>query len=133
MIVVDTNVIAYFLALSDQSLIAENVMKTDPEWAAPLLWRSEFRNVLLRYLRNNDLSVKDAVEKMDEAERIIGQNEYAVSSSRVIELAFASGCTAYDCEFVALAEQLHVKLITSDKKLLLAFPKSAISMAQFTI
>ena len=133
MIVVDTNVIAYFLALSDQSLIAENVMKTDPDWAAPLLWRSEFRNVLLRYLRNNDLSVKDAVEKMDEAERIIGQNEYAVSSSRVIELAFASGCTAYDCEFVALAEQLRVKLITSDKKLLLAFPKSAISMAQFTI
>lgn len=52
--------------------------------------------------------------------------------ARVIELAAESGCTAYDCEFVSLAERLNVPLVTSDKKMFAAFPEIAISMEAFT-
>jgi predicted nucleic acid-binding protein len=55
-----------------------------------------------------------------------------VSSEKVLELAGESGCTAYDCEFVALAQELGVALVTTDKQVLKAFPKIAVSLEQFS-
>jgi predicted nucleic acid-binding protein len=132
-IVVDTNVIAYFLIQSEHTTLAENVMLSDLEWTAPRLWRSELRNVLHLYLRRGELDLEGAIDKMHEAESIIGDSEHDVLSSRVLELAHMSGCTAYDCEFVALAERLGVPLVTSDKKLVAAFPAIAISMKNFAV
>src|SRR5436190_561665 len=100
MIVVDTNVIAYFVIQSEHTTQAENVLRRDPEWAVPKLWRSELRNVLLMYIKGNLLDLAGAIEKMNEADHIIGELEFEVDSARVLELAANSGCTAYDCEFI---------------------------------
>jgi predicted nucleic acid-binding protein len=56
---------------------------------------------------------------------------YDVSSEKVLELAMQSNCSAYDCEYVALAQDLGVPLVTADKQILKAFPKIAISMEKF--
>jgi len=40
-----------------------------------------------------------------------------------------SDCSAYDCEFMALAMKLDTRLVTVDKKLLRAFPKRAVGLA----
>ncbi len=45
MIVVDTNVVAYFLIDGPQTPNAEHALIKDPDWFAPPLWRSEFHNV----------------------------------------------------------------------------------------
>ncbi len=50
MIVVDTNVIAYLYLSNERSQQVERLLEKDSEWAAPLLWRSELRNVLALYL-----------------------------------------------------------------------------------
>ena len=131
MIVVDTNVIAYFLIPGDTSELAEMVRDKDSVWAAPRLWRSEMRNLLMLYVRRKIKSFDDIKTIMSKAESRLSGREYDVSSNRVLELSHTSGCTAYDCEFVVLAEQLGVKLVTSDKKLLAAFPYIAVSMAAF--
>jgi predicted nucleic acid-binding protein len=55
--------------------------------------------------------------------------EYEVDSRRVLELVRDSDCSAYDCEFVALAMSLGVTLVTMDTKLLRAFPKVAVALA----
>ncbi len=73
----------------------------------------------------------DANVSMARAELTVLGREYEVNSVRVLELAEASGCTAYDCEFVYVAERMDVPLITSDKKLLASFPDRAISMIDF--
>jgi predicted nucleic acid-binding protein len=57
MIVVDTNIIGYLYLTSERSRQAEQALRQDPQWAAPLLWRSEFRNVLALYLRRKILSL----------------------------------------------------------------------------
>jgi predicted nucleic acid-binding protein len=48
--------------------------------------------------------------------------EFEVDSASVLTLANDSDCSAYDCEFVVLAKQLSIVLLTMDKKLLQAFP-----------
>jgi predicted nucleic acid-binding protein len=45
MIVVDTSVIASLWVPNDMEKLAYKVLRKDPEWVAPLLWRSELRNV----------------------------------------------------------------------------------------
>ncbi|MBD3320672.1 MAG: PIN domain-containing protein [Chitinivibrionales bacterium] len=128
MIVVDTNIISYFYLQTTFSSKAELLFQKDPDWAAPILWKSEFRNVLALYLRKKLISFEQAVNIQDEAESLFGETEYEISSSHVLSLVNQSSCSAYDCEFIALAQQLNVGLITQDKKLLLNFPSVAISI-----
>jgi predicted nucleic acid-binding protein len=129
LIVVDTNIIAYYLLPTNDTANAIEVRKRDNNWTAPGLWRSEFRNMLLRYVRNGDLDPQDAKAAVAKAISIVRAR--SISSDRVIDLATASGCTAYDCEFVSLAERLRIPLVTSDKQLLASFPSIALSMMNF--
>ena len=131
MIVVDTNIIAYFYIQSEFSELVESTIRKDFHWSAPLLWRSEFRNVLTACIRNKMLSLSDASEIMAEAELLMRGNEYSVTSSTVLHLVYRSDCSAYDCEFVALAQDLQAPLITMDKKILKNFPDTALSLRDF--
>lgn len=127
MIVVDSNLIGYLYLKSERSDQAELVLRKDSQWVAPLLWRSEFRNVLALYLRKHLLGLETAQEIMDEAASLMLGQEYEVVSSQVLQLAAKSGCSAYDCEFVALAQDLGVPLVTVDKQVLAQFSEVAIS------
>lgn len=131
MIVVDTNVIAYLFLQGEQTKLARSVYMRDSEWSAPLLWRSEFRNILALYIRKKILNYETALMMIQEAELLMESREFHVSSFDVISLVSASGCSAYDCEFVALAEELKTVLVTSDKQLLKKFPGRAVSLKKF--
>ena len=126
MIVVDTNVLAYLLIPGQYTESAERLLLDEPEWAAPLLWRSELRNVLATYVRSKRLEVSDALALHRRAADLIGAEEYNPETSDVLRLAKASGCSAYDCEFVSVAEYLDVKLVTADAKLAKAFKTRAL-------
>ncbi len=131
MIVVDTNILGYLYLTSERSSQAEQVLRRDPDWVAPLLWRSEFRNVLAFYIRKRRLNLQAAQEIMDEALGLMVGQEYEVVSSRVLSLVVKSSCSAYDCEFVALAQDLGVSLVTVDKQVLDQFPESAVSLDKY--
>lgn len=131
MIVADTNLIAYLLIPGERTEAARAVLRKDSAWAAPLLWRSEFRNVLASYLRQEFFSLPDALQYMEEAEELMRGREYRVESPPVLRLAKRSDCAAYDCEFAHLAEQLRLPLVTSDLKVLRAFPTTAVSPEAF--
>lgn len=125
MIVVDTNVLAYLWLPGDRTAQAERLLQRDPDWNAPLLWRSEFRNVLAGCLRRGDVNLGTALQIADEAEGQMRGREFSVPSAQVLARVEASDCSAYDCEHVVLAEELGVKLVTSDEKLLRSFPRVA--------
>ena len=125
MIVVDTNIIAYLLIPGPWTEAAEDLLQAEPVWAAPPLWRSEFRNILAGYLRRGTLSFEQTLALQSTAENLLGGHETSVDSRAVLELVRGSDCTAYDCEFVALARQSGSVLYTLDAKLLAAFPDTA--------
>ena len=125
MIVVDTNVISYLYLSGERSQQAERLLSLDPHWCAPVLWRSEFRSVLSQYLRKNLLTFEEVLLILEQAEDLLGDNEYEVPSAHIMQMVNSSACSTYDCEFVALAGYLGVPLITADKKLLRDFPDIA--------
>ncbi len=111
--------------------MAKSLLKSDPVWIVPFLWKSEFRNVLTLYIRQAHLSLEDAQNIMNEAEEFLTGNEYEVNSFEVFELVSTSNCSAYDCEFVALAKRLRLDFYTSDKKVLKEFPDIASDLKKF--
>jgi len=130
MIVVDSNVVAYLYLPGEFTAKAEKLLEREPDWAVPLLWRSELRNVLALYMRKRLLDFDAAFRIQREAEALLADHEYDVDSFEVLTLARDSGCSAYDCEFIAVAKRLGVNLVTEDAKLRQAFPKLTIGLAE---
>lgn len=128
MIVVDTNIIAYHWIPVAESALADRLLESDSEWIAPYLWRSEFRSVLSLYLHRKQMSLDSAAELMRGAEEQMDGHEYFVQSNAVFKLVVRSTCSAYDCEFVALALDLGVPLVTTDRQVLKDFPTIARSL-----
>lgn len=128
MIVVDSNILAYLYLPGEFTAAAEALLEREPEWAAPPLWRSEFRNILAGYLRRGMLTFEQACSLQAEAEALMDGFEFEVSSREVLELVRNSDCSAYDCEFVALAHRLNTRLVTMDKKVLRAFSGRAVAL-----
>lgn len=133
MIVVDTNVLAYLYLPCERTPDAEMLLQQYPQWAAPVLWRSEFRNILAGYMRRGTLTFEQACSIQIEAQGLLAHTEYTVDSQSVLELVRNSDCSAYDCEFVALAMQLQTPLVTADKKVLRAFPHIAINLGNLSV
>jgi len=130
-IVADASLIACFAVRDERSELADAVCAADAVWVAPLLWRSEMRNALVKYMQHAGMSLEVALLALHSAEEIITGREYAVDSRAVLELAAQSKCTAYDCEYVALAQDLGVPLVTADKQILRVFPKIAVALEKF--
>ncbi len=82
-------------------------------------------------VRRKDLDLDDVLEIVSEAEQWMMGREYTVVSYKVLQLAGQSGCSAYDCEFVSLAMDLKIPLLTSDRQILRAFPRVALSPEKF--
>jgi predicted nucleic acid-binding protein len=128
LIVVDTNVIAYCWLQGERTALAHRLRQLDAEWHAPVLWRSEFRNVLAGYRRDGSLEGAQLRQIMAAAESMFAGREHHLPSDRVFALVEQSRLSAYDAEFVALAEILDVTLVTEDRAILGAFPGRAISV-----
>lgn len=134
MMVVDAMVITYFF-LRHPSFTedVDRIFEAPHALCAPSLWKSELRNVLLQYVRagqdsawSGDISLEEATDIMKDAEELFEATTFEVSSADTLQLAYASGCSAYDCEYVALAQTLDTTLRTYDRAILQAFPEVAV-------
>lgn len=133
MIVVDTDVISYFwLRMTvDRPAAARAVRERDAVWAVPRLWRSEFRSVLRGYMTRDLMTLDEAKQYADRAEQDLKGSEYEVPAKTVLRLVDATGHSAYDCEYVALAEHLGVPLVTGDQRLVDRFDDTAVLLETF--
>ena len=131
MIAVDTNIIASLYLETERSKQAEDALRKDSDWVAPILWRCEFCNVLAIQVRLRHLRLQAALRVMEAAEAQFKDHEFEVPSLDVLRLADKSSCSAYDCEFVALAQSLEIPLVTLDRRIQTAFPAIAVALEDF--
>ena len=131
MIVIDSNIIAYLMIPSDRTKEIEKLLLKDSEWITPLLWRSEFRNILTLYMKQSQMSLILAEQTIARAENLLSEREYGFLSSDVLVLTYEKSLSAYDAEYVVLAINFGVPLITVDKKLLKEASEYAVSPSKY--
>ena len=131
MIVADTNLIVYLFITGDQTSLAQKILDLDPQWIVPPLWQSEFRNVLAASM-SRGMTLLEAKQIMEDALQTLEKRQIIPTNEKILELIAESDCTAYDCEFIALAKQLGIQVVTADKQLLRQFPDWAVSLEEFT-
>jgi predicted nucleic acid-binding protein len=131
MIVVDTNIICLRWLPATETAQADRLLERDPRWATALLWRWEFRNALAGYIRRGSLTTAAATTICASAEATMAQHEFRARAGEVFDLVAHSSCTAYDCEFVAVARERGVPLITADREILRQFPHLTVSLNKF--
>ena len=131
MICVEANIVCYRYMASPYSAAADAAWAKDPDWILPILWRSEFRNALAGSVRQRSIAAEEASAIANLAAAMLDRKEFTVSTAAVLQLVSRSKCSAYDCEFVALAHANGVRLLTVDRQILHEFPGVAISLKRF--
>jgi predicted nucleic acid-binding protein len=128
LIAADTNLVAYLLLDGEMTEHARKVWETDPHWVMPPLWRSEFLNVLATAYRASVLDETQAITAWQNAVHLFRGCEVEPEGEDVLRTAINLGISAYDAQFVVVAEKMDCKLVTSDKRLVKACKGRAVSM-----
>ena len=131
MIVADASLLAHLLIPSPESALAEDVYRKDSEWSAPVLWRSELRSVLLKHMRHSGMNIELAKAVVEKALLLIRDRETLPPNLAVLEAALFFNVSAYDAEYLVVARQLGVPLLTFARKLQQAAPGLAIAPNAF--
>jgi predicted nucleic acid-binding protein len=130
-IVIDTHLAVCLFLPGNANQHAEELLVRDSRWVVPGLFFSEFKSVLSGLLRQGAMNLSDAIAYVNEAETVLERAPFSPNHGRILELSLGSGCPAYACEFVALAEMLDVPLVTVDPRVLQAFPRLAMSPSAY--
>jgi len=126
MIVADANIVAALVVPHEDSTLAERLLRADGTWVAPPLILSELRSVMAALVRNGRQSPEQGSALFSLAAEALEAVTFEPDARRVMELVQASGCSSYDCEYVAVAEELGCALVTRDAAVLRAFPEVAV-------
>jgi predicted nucleic acid-binding protein len=127
-VIVDTNVVAYYL-LATEPFVEEvrSFWHRPLDLAAPALWEAELSNVLWMAARTGTIDKPAALRRLSLAARL---GIRSVPTQRLWRGALARAMNAhvaaYDTLFVELAVRERKPLVTCDAKLLAAFPDVAL-------
>jgi predicted nucleic acid-binding protein len=130
-IVVDVNVIAYLLIHGEKTSDAQTLRRLEPEWLVPNLWRDEFLNILATYVRQGGTGIDSAKNLWRSAEVLFSVNECSADPSLVLELSDRYRVSAYDAQYLAVAIDSSLTLVTEDKALRRAAPQRCMTMREF--
>lgn len=131
MIVADTNLIANLILKQDQTETAQEVYRHDPEWVTPELWRHEFLNVLANYLRFDHVQPERLALAWQSANTLFANSARQPDMLLALKLAGERNISAYDAQYLTLAQTLNLPLVTEDRKLRQAAPDLTLSMQDF--
>ena len=133
MIVIDANILIYSLIECDHSPLIHKLREKDVDWRTAGLCLHETLNVLATYQRREVLTLTQCRELLAHADRFIKVAQCDVEMEAALAVAAEYAITGYDAQYVVLAQNLNVPLITEDRKLRKAVPGIALSMQEFLV
>ena len=131
MIVVDSNILAFYLIEGKHTPAVHMLRDIDPEWIVPGFWRIELQSILWKYVRHGGMKTEKALELLDQAVRLFSINEVSPSADMVLRDALNWSITVYDAQYVSLARQYGIRCVTEDVPVQNACPDVAISLRDF--
>lgn len=129
MIAVDSNVLAYLLIDGRQTADARRLLERDPDWHSDAFALVEFTNVLATAIRVRGLAHSDATRLLAQAQSVIELGLHATAHVDALTLAAQLRISAYDARYIAVAQDLGLRLVTEDSRLRKAAPKLTQSLA----
>jgi predicted nucleic acid-binding protein len=128
-IVADSTLVAGFLFPTDEfHKVARAIREKDSDWHCPELVFSELRSVGLKRVKSK-VPLDSVIAQCNLAASAV--SVYRMHSHSVLHTAIEGDIWTYDAEYVALARQLAVTLVTSDAEVVKKFPAVAILPEQF--
>lgn len=132
MIIVDTNAVFHFFASKKQEgQDMKNVYELDKHWIVPYLFWYELLNVFCSQIKYASMTLERAQELYEMVRVFFYDRVYSSNPQKVLNIAVESECSVYDCEFVAIAIDFGIPLITYDKKILKTFSNIAMTADTF--
>jgi predicted nucleic acid-binding protein len=130
-IIADANLILYRYLNGPLTPLAEVAVARDPDWRTTNLWRCEFTSALVKMIRANVLAEVDALTAMRSAAADMIPREVDVPQDQALRAALQYGISAYDAQYIALAELLGHSCVTADGQLARKTPGVSVLLADF--
>ena len=130
MVLVDTNVIAPLYVRSARTEAVEELFARDAVWRTEPLALIELSNMLITYERSRYITAATARDCLNRAAAFLQPQLFRVSHQAALEAALDYRVPAYDARFLALADQLGIRLITEDARLRAAASALTQSLAE---
>lgn len=131
MIVVDANILAFYVIEGKRTSDANTLREMDAEWIVPAFWCVEFQSILWKYVRFGGMPTEKALDLLDQAMTMFSVNEVAPPPDLVLRDALNWGITVYDAQYASLAKQFGVRCVTEDVQVQKACPDVALSLEGF--
>lgn len=131
MIVVSTEIVAALYLPGELTETAETILRKDPAWATPLIWRALLPHHLSAPLRAGRLPRAIADEIIAEAPKLFLSREFPSPAKENMSFLYSSNCVAFIAPFLDLAKGLGIPLVTTDAEAIRAFPDIATPAAAF--
>jgi len=131
MIVVDTNIVAYLVIKGERTDLARQLYAQNTTWHVPHLWQHEFVNVLATLVKQGGATIADALNLWRQAQALLAHCEKDINLDEALVLAADTGISAYDAQYLALAQTLNCPLVTEDKRLVQKFPDKAMTIQDY--
>jgi hypothetical protein len=126
-IVPDGRILASLFLPGPFSPTSEALFRRDSRWVAPAAWRHAFLRMAASHVRGGRTSPEEATAAWRRAQAMMERGEFTVDGAHVLRLAVESGSPVLVCEFVAAARFAAAPLVTEDRRVLAAFPDTAVT------
>jgi predicted nucleic acid-binding protein len=114
----------------DRTEAAQELRTRDPDWRSEAFLLVEFTNVLASSIATKRMTRTLAQDFLAKAIGLFNGRLARVAHPLVLAIAASYRVSAYDARFLALADQLGVRLVTEDTKLRTAAPALTQSLAE---
>ena len=116
-IVVDSSVVAYLLIEGELTEVVRELYQVDSEWVTPPILNHEMLSILAAVGAEENSSHSVEVIWRD-IRALLGARQQVPDPVNSLRLAIELGISGYDAQYLSLAQQLNLPLITGETRLL---------------
>jgi predicted nucleic acid-binding protein len=129
MIVVDSSVISFLFLEGELTESVKELHRIDSEWITPPILNHEMLNILA-VVGTADHAIAPMEEIWRDLRALLGSRQQVPDPFRSLHLAIELEISGYVAQYVALAQQLNIPLVTEEQRLLEQLPDLCLSIEE---
>jgi predicted nucleic acid-binding protein len=130
MIVADASLVTFLFLEGELSGVVREIYLLDHDWITPPILNHELLNIFAA-LGASEGDVQGMEELWREARGLLGSRQQIPDPLRSLRLGIELGVSGYQAQYLALADQLRVPLLTVDQRILELLPKKTCTPQEY--